>query len=293
LKNRSRRKSGLKDNKFQPGKFFGVVEGFYRRPYTFNQRLDLIAFLSDIGLNTYVYGPKADSYHRKYWQKPYPNKLLKRFEKLSDFSKKYSVYFNYALSPMAKPDVAKIIKKIASMVKLGIKHFSLFYDDITVPLTRDTAETQVKTANELLEFLKTKIPRPALFFCPTQYRGFKETEYILAVSKKLHKHIKIFWTGKRVVSKRITEKDINRITKILNRQPLIWDNLFANDYIPGTILRFPYRYRDPEIIKKVSGILINPMNQYKQSKPLIYTAAKFFKEPTKYIPRKAWQEAKR
>ncbi len=272
-------------------KFFGVIEGFYRRPYTFNQRLDLIAFLSKIGLNIYVYGPKADPYHRKTWQKQYPVRILKEFEKLIKLSKRYSVFFNYALSPMSKPVTERIIKKIATMVKIGGKHFSLFYDDIKVPLTRETAEIQARTANELLKFLKKNTSHPALFFCPTQYRGFKKTEYIETIAKSLHKDIQIFWTGKRVVSRRITEKDIDRITKIINRPPLIWDNLFANDYVPGMIWKFPYRYRAPNIVKKVSGILINPMNQYEKSKPLIYTMAKFITNPDSYVPRRAWKEA--
>lgn len=271
-------------------KFFGVVEGFYRKPYTFKQRLDLITFLSDIGLNTYVYGPKADPYHRKEWQKPYPAHKLKEFEKLCEFSKKHSIQFNFALSPMSKPDTAKTIKKIGTMINIGITDFSLFYDDIKVSLTKETAQTQLETINRLYEFLISKIAKPNLFFCPTQYRGFKKTDYIIEISENLNKHIQIFWTGKRVVSKRLTEKDIDKITKIIKRPPLIWDNLFANDYIPGKIWKFPYRYRDPNIIKKVSGILINPMNQYEKSKPLIYTAAKFFKEPYKYVPRKAWIE---
>ncbi len=268
-----------------------MVEGFYGKPYTPKQRLDLITFLSAIGLNTYVYGPKSDPYHRKEWQKLYSKSILNEFRQLVGLSRKYSIHFNYALSPMSNPDTEKIIRKIDSMIKIGINHFSLFYDDITVMLTEETAEIQVSTANELFEFLKTKILHPTLFFCPTQYRGFKETEYILTVAKKLNRCIRIFWSGKHVVSKRIAEKHIDRITKMIGRPPLIWDNLFANDYILGIILKFPYRYRDPNIIQKVSGVLINPMNQYRQSKPLIYTAAQFFKNPHGYIPRESWKVA--
>jgi len=271
-------------------RFFGVIEGFYRKPYTFNQRFDLVRFLSRCGLNTYVYGPKADTYHRKTWQKQYPARIFRQFEKLVKLSKKHSIFFNYALSPMSRPDTEKIIRKITTMLRIGVEHFSIFYDDIKVPLTRETAEIQTRTANELLKYLKRNISRPILFFCPTQYRGFEETEYIKTVAKRLHKDIYIFWTGKRVVSRRITEKDINSIKKIIDRPPLIWDNLYANDYIPGMIWRFPYRYRAPGIVKKVSGILTNPMNQYEKSKPLIYTMAKFINNPYDYVPQKAWKE---
>ncbi len=270
-------------------KFFGVVEGFFRKPYTFRERQDLVTFLSDVGLDTYVYGPKNDIFHRKKWQQPYPKNVLKEFEKLIKISKKHLIRFNYALSPMIKPDTEKIILKIKSMIKMGINHFSLFYDDIIVSLSKETAEIQVATANELFKFLKKNISDPTLFFCPTQYRGFNETEYIKTVSQKLNKNIYIFWTGKQVVSKKITAEDVDKITKIIKRPPLIWDNIFANDYIPGIVLKFPYRFRDPRIIQKISGILINPMNQYMQSKPLIYTAAQFIKDPHTYIPRKAWK----
>jgi len=272
-------------------KFFGVVEGFYRRTYTFDQRCDLIKYLSVLGLNTYIYGPKSDPFHRKEWPLPYPTKTLKEFEILSELSKKNSIIFNYALSPMAKPDVKKMILKVDSMIKIGISSFSLFYDDIKVLLTKKIAKLQADSANELYEFLKTKLASPVLFFCPTQYRGFDRNEYITTVARKLRKNIEIFWTGKRVVSRKITENDIDRITEILERPPLIWDNLFANDYIPGIILKFPYRHREPGIIQKVIGIVINPMNQYEWSKPLIYTAAKFFKDPYNYRSKEAWQEA--
>ncbi len=272
-------------------KFFGVVEGFYRKPYTFRERHDLLAFLADIGLNTYVYGPKNDAYHREKWQQPYPSDILKEFEKLVKICEKHSIWLNYALSPVKGTDTKKVIKKINSLINIGVAHFSLFFDDIKVNLSHKTAEAQVTVANELLVFLRKNFSEPVLFFCPTQYRGFVETEYLKTVSDILDKDIFIFWTGKQVVSKKITVLDVAKITKILKRNPLIWDNIFANDYIPGTILKFPYRLREPEIVKKVEGILINPMNHYEKSKPLIYTAAKFFKKPYEYVPRKAWREA--
>lgn len=273
-------------------KFFGVVEGFYREPYTFKQRLDLISFLSDLGLNTYVYGPKADPFHRTSWHKPYPVRTLKEFKKLNERCRKYAIHFNYALSPMSKPNTEKILKKINAMMRIGITDFSLFYDDIEVPRTKETAEAQIETANRLYDFLRDNITNPTLFFCPTQYCGFDKTEYILTISKKLHKNIHIFWTGNRIVAKKITARHVDKMKTIIRRSPLVWDNFFANDYVPRIIFKFPYRNREPAIVQKVRGILINPMNEYYQSKPLIYTAAKFFKDPYGYHARRAWREAK-
>jgi len=272
-------------------KIFGVIEGFYRRPYKFDQRMDLINFLSELGLNTYVYGPKADPYHRREWRKQYPKKMLHEFARLNDLGKRKSVRVVYALSPGRAPELPAVRAKIAGMLDTGIRHYSIFFDDIRVPLNQETAEKQVAIVNGIYEHLQKKTREHSLSFCPTQYRGFKRTPYLDYVAANTHPMVDVFWTGKYVVSPRITEKDISRITRILGRPVLIWDNIFANDYIPGKILCFPYRYRAPGITRTIKGILINPMNNYLASKPLIYTAARFFLDPGNYSPAKTWKQA--
>jgi hypothetical protein len=272
-------------------KHYGVVEGFYRHPYTWNERADCIRLLAETGCNTYVYGPKIDPFHRKKWYQPYPSDTLKKFTDLAAYSKSMGIRFNYALSPMMHPEPDRLIKKVRAMMHAGIAYFSVFFDDIKVPLNATTATAQCSCVNELYSYMKRTISDPVLFFCPTQYRGFKNTEYIQKVAQSLDTRIEMFWTGKYVVSHRITDMQIDRITQIYRRPPLIWDNLFANDYIPGVRHAFPYRYRSPSIIDRCPGILINPMNQYVKSKPLIRTAAMFFKNPKQYVPRKAWRKA--
>jgi hypothetical protein len=273
------------------GKVFGVVEGFYRRPYTFKQRLDLINFISELGLNTYVYGPKADPYHRKYWRKAYPPLKLQQLQKLNKASHRKNIRFVYALSPVQRPELDHVLEKIATIQSAGITHFSLFFDDIKVPLNETTALRQLRIVNGVYEQLKSQSRSTTLSFCPTQYRGFRGTAYIQTVAEHLRREINIFWTGSKVVSPAISEQDVDRITRLLKRPVLIWDNLFANDYLPGKIHRFPYRNRHPRIIRKIKGILLNPMNNYEMSKPLIRTAAYFFKDPRNYDPTQAWQEA--
>lgn len=268
------------------------MEGFYRRPYSWEQRYDCIRFLSDIGCNTYVYGPKADPYHRKQWHLPYPRESMKSFKHAVTLSRNKGIRFNYALSPMAHTDSTAIIKKVRSMLDAGIEHFSLFFDDIKVSQDRMTALAQALTANDLWVFLKKSITHPTLFFCPTQYRGFRNSEYLRTIAKTLDPRIEMFWTGKFVVSPWITERQIDRITALYHKPPLIWDNLFANDYIPNVVHSFAYRCRAKAVVHQTHGVLINPMNQYLRSKPLIHTAAQFFRDPERYVPRTAWRKAR-
>ncbi len=274
-------------------RLFGVVEGFYGKPYTFLQRCDLIKFLSKCGANTYLYGPKSDPYHRQRWAVPYPKRILEQFDRLNDYAEKNGVRFIYALSPAKNPDLNKVIKKIRLMLDIGIKEFAIFFDDINVPLIEEVAMMQTSILNGVYKFLAKRFRHPVLLFCPTQYRGFEETEYIKVISQRLNERIGIFWTGNRVVSKRITKADIIKITRLLKRSPVLWDNIFANDYIPGKILRFPYNGRSKDIVKMTGGILINPMNNYRESKPLLFTAFQFFKNPYGYRPNRAWQIAEK
>ncbi len=276
-----------------PDKYFGVIEGFYGKPYTFKERIDLIEFLAQTGLNTYVYGPKDDPCHRRLWRKLYSKSKLKEFDYLNQLCLCLGINFNFALSPMKDPDHKAIILKIKQMLSIGIKHYSLFYDDINIELNSYHAEKQAQSANQLYLYLKRFFHDPVLFFCPTQYRGFPNSSYIRTITSKLQKPIEIFWTGNRVVAKRITSRDIIRITRVFKRPPLIWDNIFANDYIPGQIWRQPYRNRSVFLITKTSGVLLNPMNEYQLSKPLIFSAAQFFIQRSNYSSKKAWIKAKK
>ena len=51
--------------------FTGVIEGFYNRPWTKSQRLDLFRKLNKYKMNSYLYAPKDDCKHRAFWRELY------------------------------------------------------------------------------------------------------------------------------------------------------------------------------------------------------------------------------
>src|SRR5262249_16174388 len=65
----------------------GGVEGFYGPPYSFAQRRGLFSFLARAGLNTYIYAPKLDPYHRDQWRTPYPPDFLAHFGDLAELGR--------------------------------------------------------------------------------------------------------------------------------------------------------------------------------------------------------------
>ena len=77
----------------------GVVEGFYGTPWTFKDRADIIDFCRQNNLNSYVYAPKDDPYHREKWRKPYPADKLAEMKNLVAVAKKNNVRFIFAVSP--------------------------------------------------------------------------------------------------------------------------------------------------------------------------------------------------
>ncbi|MBR2142053.1 beta-N-acetylglucosaminidase domain-containing protein, partial [Anaerovibrio sp.] len=77
----------------------GVVEGFYGIPWTHEQRLDMLTFMAGQGLNAYIYAPKDDEYHRKYWRVPYPEAKYRELQELSDRAKELHIDVIFAVSP--------------------------------------------------------------------------------------------------------------------------------------------------------------------------------------------------
>src|SRR5208283_5036806 len=77
----------------------GVVEGFYGPPWSHADRLDVLRFEGQHGMNLYIYGPKDDPYHRKLWREPYPPEQLKRMGKLAGTAREYFVDLSFAISP--------------------------------------------------------------------------------------------------------------------------------------------------------------------------------------------------
>ena len=85
------------------------------------------------------------------------------------------------------------------------------------------------------------------------------------------------WTGPKVISKRITIKSIEEITKVLKRPPLIWDNIHANDYDPKRLFLGPYNGRSPELIPYLRGVLTNPNCEFEANFIALHTLAQWSK----------------
>ena len=82
-------------------------------------------------------------------------------------------------------------------------------------------------------------------------------------------------SGPKVISKVISESSIDELTEVIQRPPVIWDNLHANDYDQQRLFLGPYVGRSVELIPKLNGVLTNPNCEYGANYIPIHTLAQW------------------
>lgn len=266
----------------------GVIEGFYGRPWTTEQRKDLFRKLKKWGMDSYVYAPKDDYKHRAYWRELYTVEEADHLTSLITAAKEQGIVFYYALSPgldmnySNQKELQTLKRKLEQVAQFGCEAFALLFDDIESELSKADKEifqtfgnAQVSVTNEIF----THLNNPKFLFCPTQYcssRAFptvNESDYLNTLGSKLNLDIDIMWTGAKVISKTITLESIQEITEVLRRPPVIWDNLHANDYDQKRVFLGPYSGRSPELIPYLRGVMTNPNCEFHANTIAIHTLA--------------------
>ncbi|KAM3862708.1 protein O-GlcNAcase [Diretmus argenteus] len=271
----------------------GVVEGFYGRPWTMEQRKELFRRQQKWGLSTYLYAPKDDYKHRMFWRELYSVEEAEQLMTLISAAKEHGIEFIYAISPglditfSNQKEVATLKRKLDQVSHFGCKSFALLFDDIDhniCPADKEVfssfAHAQVSITNEIFQYLG----EPETFlFCPTEYCGtfcypnVSQSPYLHTVGEKLLPGIEVLWTGPKVVSKDITVESIEEVSKILRRAPVIWDNIHANDYDQKRLFLGPYKGRSTELIPRLNGVLTNPNCEFESNFVAIHTLATWYK----------------
>ncbi|WKX93051.1 hypothetical protein Q1695_010799 [Nippostrongylus brasiliensis] len=266
----------------------GVVEGFYGRPWTYEQRKHLFGRLNRLGLNTYVYAPKDDLKHRPQWRIPYNEEEAEILRGLIDSAKANNITFVYSLSPgidigySKMEEIICIKSKLDQVRRLGCTSFALLFDDIECEMSEadrlcfnSFVSAQVAVANDVYEYLG----HPQFFFCPTEYcesravPSLEHSEYLTTLGKDLHRDVHILWTGSRVISRYITVAHARSVAKVLRRKPLIWDNLHANDYDQKRVFMGDFSGRPVALKTEIAGLLMNPSCKYELNFVPLHTFA--------------------
>ncbi|KAK9501522.1 hypothetical protein O3M35_012229 [Rhynocoris fuscipes] len=268
----------------------GVVEGFYGRPWTSEQRKELFQKLKKWGMNSYVYAPKDDSKHRANWRDLYTVEEADHLTSLISAADECGITFYYALSPgldmtySSAKDVTALKRKLEQASQLGCTAFALLFDDIDPEMSeadkevfQSFAHAQVSITNDVYQHLN----QPKFLVCPTQYCAARavpnvtNSEYLATLGSKLAPRIDIMWTGSKVISRIVSVESIEEVTEVLRRPPVIWDNLHANDYDQKRVFLGPYQGRSPDLIPRLRGVLTNPNCEFWANFVAIHTLAQW------------------
>lgn len=275
--------------------FRGVVEGFYGNPWTFENRVSQLRMYGRMKMNTYIFGPKDDPYHRALWREPYPDDEARNIQALVTEAKKNKVDFVWAIHPgmdikWNETDRQAAVNKLMRMYDLGVRGFAVFFDDITGEGT--DAHKQAAFMNYLKqEVVDAKDDIQQLILCPTEYnREWANSDYLDILGEELDPFVRVMWTGDKVVCD-ITNNGISWVNNRIKRNCYIWWNFPVNDYSLAYLPMGPVYGLDKEISDKVVAFVSNPMEYAEASKVAIWSVAEFVWNAKEYDSTASWERA--
>lgn len=283
----------------------GVIEGFYGQPWTHAQRLDLIGFLAERGMNTFVYSPKDDPLVRHEWRKTYSGRELAHLSELIARCTANGMSLMYCLSPgltikySSADDREMLLAKYAAVRALGVTSFGLLLDDIPTRLQHPediaTFAGLVEAQQSLIGSVFSQLDSDTqLTVCPTQYWGYGTEEYITKLGRGIDPRIDLFWTGRAICSPTLDLHDAATFARSTTRPATYWDNYPVNDVAMSHELHIgPYRGRDPQLYRFSTGVIANGMQLFESSKIAFATIADYLLDPEGYDPETSWQRALR
>lgn len=281
-----------------------VLRGTKGWAWTWDQYLAEIPYLARYQMNflmscyTSVFTDPARFVNR--WWAPLPKETLAGLGKVAAACRDAGITFCFSFHPALfsdRPlrydndaDFAEMWRNYASVQALGVRWFSLSYDDIDVKGT-DIAvlgAAHAGLANRLFRRLRERDPGAQLIFCPVYYWGPADAgearPYTEALGQALDQDIFVFWTGDGVVTPRITRQAAESFRKIVDHRLVIWDNYPVNDR-SGALHLGPVVGRDPDLDEVAYGYMSNPHSPQNEINRIpLLTCADYAFNPRAYDP---------
>jgi len=217
----------------------GIIEGFFGRPYTWDERAGMVRALSPAGYGFYLYAPKADAHLRRRWREPYPDAELEALAAFAGVCRDAGVRFGVGLSPYELflgfdgPAKDALAAKLAQLDSLGLADLGVFFDDMKGDLP-ELAERQV----EIVHWIAERTTAGRIIACPSYYTddpvldrvfGQRPANYLEDLGAGLDPAIQLMWTGEEVCAREFSPGHLARVAGQMRRKPFLWDNYPVND----------------------------------------------------------------
>lgn len=279
-------------------KLRGFVEGFYGFPWSFEERLSLIKESSEFKMNTYIYAPKDDPYHKDQWRTLYPDDKAEEIRQLAEESKKDNVSFCWSAHPgygfnyNTDTDYNALIAKLEQLYSLGVRQFGISYDDLSGYVSGTNHANIINRVNR--EFVQAKGDVKPLIVVATRYCnawGSSMSTYFTPFMETLDDDVVVMWTGADTMSAitRAAYEWPKQQTGV-NRDLAAWWNYPVNDYCEGNLMMSPLENLDTDV-DNLSGFFLNPMCQAEASKVAIFSGADYSWNVSGFDVTKSWKRA--
>lgn len=272
----------------------GIIEGFFGRPYGWDERAAMVAALAPAGYRFYLYAPKADSRLRREWREPYPDSDLANLAAFAAGCRAAGVRFGVGLSPYELylgfdgPAKHALAAKLVQLDALGLDDLGIFFDDMKGDLP-ELAARQV----EIIDWIAARTTASRVIMCPSYYTddavldrvfGQRPANYLEDLGRALDPAIEIMWTGEEVCAREFSPGHLARVGEQIGRKPFLWDNYPVNDgprMSPHLHLR-AFTGRPGAIGPHIAGHAVNPASQAVLSRIPALTLAESYAQGEAY-----------
>lgn len=266
--------------------YAGVIEGFFGREWSWQDRASYASFLADHGFDFYIYAPKGDRYLRQHWNEDWPEQVWTELFKLREIYLDRGVQFGLGLSPFDvqqnyNEESRQALKsKTECLNQLDPDILCILFDDMKGDVA-DLARIQVDMAHLIAGVSKAR----RKIVCPSYYSddpvlekvfGNAPPNYLEDLGRGLDPALDIFWTGPLVCSLDYPRAHLEDVAQRLGRRPFLWDNYPVNDGAKKSNHLHLRPFRPHVGADLIAGHAINPMNQAHLSRiPILTFAASF------------------
>ena len=287
----------------------GIIQGYYGHMWDWNDIGDMMDFISEYKMNTFLYGPKDDPYHRANWRDPYPAESMVEFGKLAKKLETDNVNFVWALHPAVgqiydynnPDDWDVLIGKIKSLYDVGVRQFAVFMDDSNATTANNTVAQFVAMMNKLQDWADANGCAPFII-CPTHYSqstGAAQQTYWQAL-QNLDPRIAIMYTGNSTIG-RIDEAIVSfpAVETRMGRPITMWFNYPVNDWsgstsggelsVQGNLNFGPVKMVAPDVTS-LDGLLSNPMTECLPNKVALFSIANYAWNIAAYDWQQSWED---
>jgi len=251
----------------------GVIEGFYGQPWGWSIRHEALPFFQEWGFSLYLYAPKSDRRLRKEWRLSHEEDEAQALKKFGEACAAHGIRWGVGLTPLSLHESwdangrRALAKRLSALAALKMDHLAILFDDMPGNFP-DLAKTQ----GDILKFVADQGVASQLSMCPTYYSdasildrlfGDRPENYLKDLGHALDDSVQVFWTGPGICSSEYPSEHLERVTDRLGRKPFIWDNYPVND--GPRMCRFLHLQspqRPKSVMSRVSGLMVNPMNQH-------------------------------